>query len=201
MNSHLQKMREIITGYHGKAKAAAAAIRTATAEYKPEVAKERVAAIREKLAEDRNAALAAIQEEKRKGAEEYAGKWEHVSGEDITPDAKLLESGISITQAQYDELCRKYTSAGNNTMCRMLADYAQRVNKQLARENPGQIFPPGYLTTRELPTPEANGQEWARVARSAENLITQMEGEGWARGADNPIVIQSVEHFGENVSV
>lgn len=201
MNRHLQSIKDTVTTYHNKAKAADAAIKKAIDELKPEIARERVADIRAKLNHDKAAALDAIRDAQMRGTEEYADKWEHIRGEDITPDAKLLEAGISMTQKQYDELCRKYTSAGNNTMCKLLADYADRTNKRLAKENPGAIFPPGYLTSRELPTPEANGKEWERAARSAENLIEQMDGNGWMRGADNAIVVNGVEHFGENVDL
>jgi hypothetical protein len=194
-------MRETITTYHGKARAASAAIKKAVAEYKPEIAQERVTEIRAQLAADKAAAMDAIRDAHRRGAEDYSSRWDHIRGEDITPDAKLLEAGISMTQAQYDGLCSKYTSAGNVTMCKLLADYAERTNKRLAQEHPGAIFPAGYLTTRELPTPEANGREWERAARAAETLIDRMDGEGWMRGADDPFVTRSVEHFGENLDL
>ena len=201
MNQYVQSMKNTITEYHEKALAADAAIKKAVDEYKPEIARERVADIRAKLASAKATTLDAIRDAHRRGVEAYTSKWEHIRGEDITPDAKLLETGISMTQSQYNELCRKYTSAGNNTMCKLLSDYAERTNKRLAQENPGTIFPPGHLIKQELPTPEAKEKEWERAARSAERLIEQMEGEGFMRGANNTYVVNSVEHFGENLEL
>lgn len=201
MNRYLQSMKDTITAYHNKARVANAAINKAIEKYKPDVAREQADDIRAQLSIDKAIALDAIRSAYRCGVEENTGKWEHIQGEDITPDAKLLDSGIDITQAQYDELCRKYKNAGNSTMCKILADYAERNNKRRAQENPGKLFPPGYLTTRELPSPEANAKEWERAVKAAEHLINDMEGNGWMNGPENTYVINSVEHFGENLEL
>lgn len=201
MNQYLQSMKNAVADYHKKAQAADAEIKKTVDEYKPEIAKERVADIRSRLTADKAAAIDSILDAQKKGAADYAEKWERIRVEDITPDAKLLDIGITMTQAQYDELCRKYTSAGNNTMCRLLNDYADKNNKRLAQENPGEIFPRGYLTRTQLPSVEDNEREWDRAAKSAERLIDQMSGNGYMQGANNGFVAQSVEHFGENINV
>ena len=201
MNKHLQSMKDTVTTYHAKAKAAEAAINKAIEQYKPNVAREQVATIREALQAAKLAALDAIRDAQMQGADEYAAKWDNLSGEDITPDAQLLQTGLMITQRRFDALCSKYRDAGNATMCKLLADYADANNKRLAKENPGEIFPDGYLTKNELPSPETNAKEWARAAKAAENLIERMTGTGWMQGANNSVTINAVEHFGENVDV
>ena len=201
MNRHLETMKTAIANYHSKAKTAEAKIKKIVEEYKPDVARERVAAVQADLVGTKAQALDTIRAAQQRGAEEYASKWETVRGEDITPDAKLLETGISMTQGQFDALCMKYTRAGNNTMCKLLADYAEQNNKRRAAEHPGQLFPVGYLTTRELPVPEENAKEWERAARSAERIVNQISGSGWMQGPNDAIVISSVERFGENIEV
>lgn len=193
MNQHLQAMRAALSSYMKKAQDTEDKLSVVYRDYKPEVARAKEQALRAELTQAKAVTWDAIDAAKRAG-KEAAERWGELNVADITDDAKLLSIGLKISQDQFDELCRKYHD--NGTMSQLLGDYADRNNKELARLNPGVLFPPGYLLEFELQTPVKKGEAWERLAQSAEKVMAQLSNGGWMGGANNPINITSVENFG-----
>ena len=165
-------------------------IRQINDEMKPEIAKERVSQIRANLSSARAAALDQIMAAAKKGKAD-AEAWGSLNPSDLTDDAKLLQSGIRITQKEYDALCQKYQN--NGSMSRVLSEYADQRN----RENTDGLS--GVMYKTQLATVESKSQRWDKLQHSAENILVNIDGSGFGRGADNPIVTESVEQFGSTM--
>ncbi len=194
MNQNVKTMKDALASYHQKAKKADEAISKARSEYKPEVANERIDRIESELKQERAKTIDIIRRASEQGKAEIKKRYE-LNPADITDDAKLLQSGFPMNQADFDSMCRKYES--NGTMCRILAEYAETRNKKVQALHPKEVFPEGYLHTMNLPNEKAMTDRYDRLVTSAEGIINNMEGHGWGKGVNDPFVVASVEGFGE----
>ena len=190
MNDNLRKMRAALSNYHKAVKAADQQIKQINDELKPEIAKEKVSQIRANLAAARSAAVDQITAAAKKGRAE-AEAWGTLNPSDLTDDVKLLQSGIRITQKEYDALCQKYQN--NSSMSRVLSEYADQRN----RENTKGLE--GVMYKTQLATVESKSQRWDRLQQSAEHIMWNIDGSGFGRGADNPFVAESVDQFGSTM--
>ena len=195
MNQHIKTMKDILTSYHQKAKKADDAIRKAQKEYKPEIASKMVEQIKAELLQEKVTAIDAITKASKQGKADLE-KWYELNPADITDDAKLLQAGIPITQADFDSLCMKYQN--NGTMCRILDEYAKCNNRKAQASHPSDIFPEGYLHTMNLPNVKTMTEKWDHLASKAEGIINSMDGHGYGYGANDPIVSMNVQGFGGN---
>lgn len=194
MNQIVKTMKDALASYHQKAKKADEVISKARSEYKPEVAQERIEQIETELKQERTKAIEAIRKASEQGKAEIQ-KWNEFNPANITEDAKILQSGFPMNQADFDKLCRKYEN--NGTMCRILAEYAETRNRQVQSQHPREVFPKGYLHTVNLPNERTMTEKWDRLASTAEGIINNIDGHGWGRGVNDPFVMASVEGFGE----
>lgn len=194
MNQNVKMMKDALALYHQKAKKANEAISKIQDEYKPEIAKERIEKIQAELKQERVTAIDTITRASEQGKADVE-KWYALNPDDITDDAKLLQTGIPMNQADFDNLCSKYEK--NGTMCRILKGYAEENNRKVQALHPRVIFPEGYLHTMNLPNERAMTEKWDKLATHAESIINSMEGHGYGIGANDPLVIASVEGFGE----
>ena len=190
MNDNLKKMRAALSNYHKAVKVADQQIRKINDEIKPELAKEMVSQIRANLTAARSSAIDQITAAAKKGRAE-AEDWGTLNPSDLTDDVKLLQSGIRISQKEYDDLCQKYQN--NGSMSRVLSEYADQRN----RENTDGLS--GVMYKTQLATVESKSQRWDKLQRSAEMIMGNIDGSGFGRGADNPIVAESVDKFGSTM--
>lgn len=190
MNDNLRKMRAALSNYHKAVKAADQQIKQINDELKPEIAKERVTQIRANLAATRSAAIDQITAAAKKGRSD-AEAWGTLNPSDLTDDVKLLQSGIRISQKEYDALCQKYQN--NGSMSRVLSEYADQRN----RENTKGLE--GFMYKTQLATVESKSQRWDRLQQSAEHIMRNIDGTGFGSGADNPLVAESVDYFGSTM--
>ena len=190
MNDNLKKMRAALSNYHKAVKVADQQIRKINDEIKPELAKEMVSQIRANLTAARSSAIDQITAAAKKGRAE-AEDWGTLNPSDLTDDVKLLQSGIRISQKEYDDLCQKYQN--NGSMSRVLSEYADQRN----RENTDGLS--GVMYKTQLATVESKSQRWDKLQRSAEMIMGNIDGSGFGKGVDNPIVSESVDKFGSTM--
>lgn len=190
MNDNLRKMRAALSGYHKKARAAEQEIKRVSDEMKPELARERIGQIKADLIGARIAAIDQISAAAKSGKAD-AEKWGTLNPADLTDDVKILQTGIKLTQKEYDDLCLKYQN--NGSMSRVLGEYADQRN----RENKNGLD--GLILKVFLATAEKKAEPWDKLERSAERIIGSIDGSGFGMGADNPLVVESVEQFGSTM--
>jgi hypothetical protein len=190
MNDNLRKMRAALSNYHKAALTAEQQIKKISEEMKPAIAAQMIQQIRSELTASRAAAIDHIHAAAKSGISD-AEKWGMLNPADLTDDVKLLQSGIKLTQKEYDNLCQKYQN--NGSMSRVLDEYADQRN----RENKNGID--GLLLKVYLSTVEKKAEPWNRLERSAERIMVNIDGKGFAMGADNPLVADSVNQFGSTM--
>lgn len=190
MNENLRRMRAALSNYHRAVKSANQQVKKISDEMKPEYADPQLKQINENLVSARSAALDQIHAAAKSGRSE-AERWGILNPADFTDDIKLLQSGIRITQKEYDSLCQKYQN--NGSMSRVLSEYADQRN----RENKNGID--GIMLKPFLSTVEKRSERWDRLEHSAETIIASIDGRGFGMGAENPLVVDSVEHFGSTM--
>ena len=190
MNDNLRRMRAALSGYQKKARDAEQEIKRISDEMKPEIARERISQIKADLNAARLAAVDQIAAAAKNGRSE-AEKWGELNPADFTDDVKLLQSGINLTQKEYDNLCLKYQN--NGSMSRVLSEYADQRNRANKNGLDGLIY------KAHLATVEKKAEPWDRLERSAERIIGNIDGSGFGMGADNPIVSASVDQFGSTM--
>ncbi len=194
MNQNVKKMKEAIVSFHQKAKQADEAISKAKRDLKPEVAFKKIDILQAELKQEQAKAIDAIMTAGEQGKADVK-KWFELNPADITDDAKLLQMGFPMNQADFNSLCRKYEN--NGTMCRILKDYAEKHNQEVQARNPKQVFPEGYLHTMNIPNIKSMMNDWDRITANAEEIIKRMEGHGFGVGVNDPVVLSGIEHFGE----
>lgn len=200
MNQTIQKMKTALSAYYNKAKEISPVIDRMKKELLPDVAAERA----EKLYQDLNAIRYNAKEQIRSAAAEgraAAEKWGMLNGSDLTDDAKLLQAGLTLTQKDFDDLCLKYKN--NGSMCRLLAEYAEKQNQRVIPADPDQAIDTfsddtalkSVLLTKNLMTVDKKLDLWDRLESSAQMILSAVDSEG----VSDYSVTYSVEHFGENV--
>ena len=194
LNPIIRKMRATLSEYHRKALETQQNIEKMRAELLPDVATERIAAAQAELSTLKMVTIDRINAAVKEGKAD-AEAWGKLNAADINQaDSALLNSGIKLTQKEFDDLCTKYQN--NGTMSRVLSEYADRRNKAEGRSMDTLLFTPCLATVAK------KTEVWDRLERSANMIVGNISGSrGFSTGADNPIVGSSVEQFGLNTEV
>ena len=191
MNQHLQRMKNAIAGYHGKARAAEAEIERAYTLYQREPAEREEQRIRDRLAKERKAAENEINAACN-AALEGVKAWGTLDGSRMTDDVKLFDVGL--TPEQFNGLVDKYQD--NYTMLNALIRYADNANREAAKDAHG--IPTTRFSTAAIPTPEAKTAQWERIYNGACSMLDTLEkGDPFAKS----LADAGVEHWGENVDI
>jgi len=206
MNQIIQKMKTALETYLKAAKDTISTIERMKKEILPEIVAERS----EKLYQELNGIRYKAKEQIRAaGAEgrESADKWGTLNGADLTDDAKILQTGLLLTQKDFDDLCIRYKN--NGSMSRLLAQYADKQIRTVLPSDPERITETladqaalnHVLKTDKLMTIEKKKDQWNRLESSAQTILAAIDGSGIGKGIDDYAVIFSVENFGEGVEV
>lgn len=133
MNTYIQRTKDLILDYLGKAQQTEAKITEGRAIYNEEAMKREEARLRENLASMRKATEAEI-ERYHAAAVADAKSWGKLDGTQLTDDVKLLQGDVSVEQ--FKSLVERYKD--NYTMLEQLRGYGERKNREAekqAREN------------------------------------------------------------------
>lgn len=114
------EMRAAIAAYWDLAKRIRGKIEADRALYVESILKDLMADYNRQLLDGKGTALDAIYAARDRATAEISA-WATLRGEDITPDAQLLSSGIQLTADELRALADKYR--GNYTMMRVIRDY------------------------------------------------------------------------------
>lgn len=194
LNPIIRKMRAALSEFHRKAIETQQNTEKMRVELLPDVATERITAAQAELSSLKMVTIDKIMAAAKEGRA-AAEEWGKLNAADINQtDSALLNSGLKLTQKEFDDLCTKYQN--NGTMSRILSEYADRRNKAEGRSMDTLLFTPCLATV------EKKAEVWDRLERSAHMIIGNIAGSrGFATGADNSIVKSSVENFGLNTEV
>ncbi len=206
MNQIIQKMKTAIETYLKAAKDTISTVEKMRKELLPEVVAERSEKLYQELSGVRYHAKEQIRSAAAAGRSS-AETWGTLNGSDLTDDAKLLQTGLILTQKDFDDLCIRYRN--NGSMSRLLAQYAEKQNSSVIPSDPEKVTETfsdqaalsHVLLTDNLMTIEKKKERWDRLESSAQTILAAIDGSGVGKGIDDYAVIYSVEHFGENVEV
>ena len=206
MNQIVQKMKSALETYLKAATDTIKTLEKMRKEILPEIVSERAEKLYQELSGIRYKAKEQIRAAAAEGRESV-DKWGTLFGSEITDDAKILQSGITLTQRDFDVLCLRYKD--NGSMSRLLAQYADKQNRSVLPSDPDRITQTladetalrSVLLTDKLMTIEKKKDLWNRLESSAQTILSAIDGSGVGKGIDDYAVIFSVEHFGENVEV
>lgn len=205
MNKHIQTMKNALTHYQKSVKTGLDKMEENTRLYKPEEAEKANAAIMARLEEEKKTVTDQIAEAQAAGQHDIDA-WGKLDGSKITDDAKLLEHG-AVNPEQFRTLVDKYQD--NSTMLQLLANYADKQNEGSggfsAVWNYGgkgnDARSRQHFDTTGLPTVEAKRAAFKNAAASAFSLVDRIgtiEKGKIGTGPDSPLVLSSLEQFGEN---
>lgn len=190
MNPIVGEIKANLQAYYKQAETSAGVIERMKKELLPDLVSKRSELILSDLAAARYHVLDKIMDATRRGREQ-AKQWGILNGADLTDDAKILQAGMTLTQDDFDNLCKKYKN--NGSMSRLLGEYAE---KQNSKNDPMLT-----LETKNLMTVDKKVDRWISLEMSAKTILAAIDGQGVAQGVGDPIVSFSVENFGENVEV
>lgn len=187
MNQYLKEMKDALTTAYQEAKRHASDVATARETYLPDAAAREISRLDSAHEQAQRAARDSILAARDRGIAS-AKAWGKLDGSKITDDAKLLK--LDLSSEEFEDLVERYKH--NATMLHMLAQYAETHRKG----EPGQIGETWYPLSW-IPTVESKVAAYSRMADSAIATLNAMNGSGWGRGVDSPIVAASVEQFGQ----
>ena len=205
MNKHVESMRNALLNYQKTAKELYAKAEENSRIFKPAEAEKANEAIYARLKESRSAAMAAVNQARENGKAE-AEAWGKIDGHKLTPDAELLSAG-AVNPSQFKEMVQKYQD--NSTMLQLLKNYASTKNGQdysgfMAGWGYGGkgAAPSEHYDTSGIPTVAQKTKQIDSYADSAADLLTRLgdNGHGFGTGADSPLVVNALEHFGEDAT-
>jgi len=179
MNTYLQRTKDTILDYLGKAQRTAAKIQEGYSIYQKEAMEREEKRLREELAKARKeteAKLDGIYREASSGARE----WGKLDGAKLTADAQLLQ-GQGVTPEQFTELVERYQD--NYTMLDALRKFGEARNKATVKEareaGNNDIFVPAPYDVRNIPGPDAKMQEWDDMRKRANYFLNVADGTGF----------------------
>ena len=205
MNKHVETMRNALLNYQKTAKELYAKAEENSRIYRPTEAEKANEAIYTKLKESRNAAMDAISQAREAGRIE-AEEWGKIDGHKLTPDAELLSAG-AVNPSQFKELVQKYQD--NSTMLQLLKNYATTKNGQdVSGFMSGWGYggkgaaPSEHYDVSGIPSVAQKTKQIDSYADSAADLLARLgdNGHGFGTGADSPLVVNALEHFGEDAT-
>ena len=178
-NVYIQRTKDLILDYLGKAQETERKISEGRKIYQPDSMEQEEKRLRGELAKARKAT-----EEKLDGiyheASASARDWGKLDGSKLTADAKLLE-GQGVTPEQFTDLVNRYSE--NYTMLDQLRKYGDAQNKAAEREyreHGGKTFPPVPYDTTSIPSADSKMQEWNDMRKRATYFLNVADGTGFA---------------------
>lgn len=179
MNTYLQRTKDAILDYLGKAQRTEAKINEGRNIYLPESMEREEKRLRGELMKARKeteAKLDSIYQEASAGAR----SWGTLDGAKLTDDAYLL-NGQGVTPEQFTELVERYSD--NFTMLDALRKYGEARNKEAVKEareaGNNDIFVAGPYNVRDIPGPDAKMQEWDDMRKRATYFLNVADGTGF----------------------
>ena len=163
MNETVKTVKRYLTDYYNNAVATENAQKQNREKMPPDMAKYENEKLNEALKASRERAEAAIIRAGQ-AAENRLKEWENVSGDNLTPDIKLLEYGV--TPEQFNKLTEKHQN--NVTMLQALKAYADRENEKAGKP----------LYNSEVPTTEERREAIAHYMRSASAILNMCDRKG-----------------------
>lgn len=173
MNTYIQRTKDVILDYLGKAQRTAAKIEEGRKIYQPESMEQEEKRLRGELMKARKeteAKLDSIYQEASRGARE----WAKLDGAKLTADAQLLH-GQGVSPEQFDQLVTRYQD--NYTMLDQLKKYGEAMNAEAAK---GKPFPEILYNVRNIPDPDDKMKEWDNMRAQATNFLNVADGTGFA---------------------
>ena len=177
MKTAIQKSKDAILDYLGKAQKVEKEIAEGRQIYLPDSMEKEEKRLRGKLAEARReteAKIDAIIRERGRGAED----WGKLDGAKLTADVQLLQ-GQGVTPDQWGDLVERYQD--NYTMLDQLRKYGEAKNEE-AREKghaKGDHFTVLAYDVTRIPGPDAKVQEWEQIRRQAAYFLNVADGTGF----------------------
>jgi hypothetical protein len=179
MNSYLQRTKDTILDYLGKAQRTEAKINEGRNIYLPDSMEQEEKRLRGELMKARKeteAKLDSIYREASAGARE----WGTLDGAKLTADASLLQ-GQGVTPEQFDQLVTKYQD--NYTMLDQLKKYGEKQNAEAVKKaheaGNHDIMLAGPYKVHEIPGPDARMQEWDDMRKRATYFLNVADGTGF----------------------
>lgn len=179
MNSYLQRTKDTILDYLGKAQRTEAKINEGRNIYLPDSMEQEEKRLRGELMKARKeteAKLDSIYHEASAGARE----WGKLDGTKLTDDVYLLQ-GQGVTPEQFTELVERYQD--NYTMLDALRKFGEARNKAAVKEareaGNNDIFIPAPYDVRNIPGPDAKMQEWDDMRKRATYFLNVADGTGF----------------------
>lgn len=179
MNSYLQRTKDAILDYLGKAQQTEAKISEGRNIYLPDSMEREEKRLRGELLKARKATeekLDSIYREASAGAR----SWGTLDGAKLTADAQLLH-GQGVTPEQFDQLVTKYKD--NFTMLDQLKKYGEKQNADAIRksreEGNRDILLSGPYNVHDIPGPDSKMQEWDDMRKRATYFLNVADGTGF----------------------
>ena len=177
MNAYIQRTKDAILDYLGKAQQTGAKIEEGRKIYQPECMGREEKRLREELLKARKeteAKLDSIYQEASAGARD----WAKLDGSKLTADASLLQ-GQGVTPEQFEELVARYQD--NYTMLDALRKYGEARNQDAAKEarDSGENFPATLYNVHDIPGPDAKMKEWDDMRKQATYFLNVADGTGF----------------------
>lgn len=179
MNTYLQRTKDAILDYLGKAQRTEAKINEGRNIYLPESMEREEKRLRGELMKARKeteAKLDSIYQEASAGAR----SWGTLDGAKLTDDAYLL-NGQGVTPEQFDALVKRYQD--NYTMLDQLKKYGEKQNAEAVKKaheagNHDIIFT-GPYKVHDIPEPDSKMQEWDDMRKRATYFLNVADGTGF----------------------
>jgi hypothetical protein len=177
MKTAIQRSKDAILDYLGKAQKVEKEIAEGRQIYLPDSMEKEEKRLRGELAKARQeteAKIDAIIRDRSRGAED----WGKLDGAKLTADVQLLQ-GQGVTPDQWRDLVERYQD--NYTMLDQLRKYGEARNAEASEKGhaEGEHFKaPVYDVTR-IPGPDAKVQEWEQIRRQAAYFLNVADGTGY----------------------
>ena len=181
MNTFIQRTKDAILDYLGKAQQTEAKIQEGYSIYQKDAMDREEKRLRDELAKSRRATeekIDSIYNEASAGAR----NWGRLDGSKLTADAQLLQ-GQGVTPEQFNELVERYRD--NYTMLDALRKYGEAQNKA-AIDNAGNMYSQYQLSinkpfdVEQIPSADAKMREWDDMRRRATYFLNVADGTGFS---------------------
>lgn len=179
MNTYIQRTKDAILDYLGKAQKTEAKIAEGRNIYLPDSMEREEKRLRGELMKARRETEAKIESIYRE-ASAGARDWGKLDGSKLTADASLLQ-GQGVTPEQFTELVERYSD--NYTMLDALKKYGEARNKEAVKEareaGNTDIILSGPYDLQNIPGPDAKMQEWDDMRKRATYFLNVADGTGF----------------------
>ena len=192
-NVYIQRTKDLILDYLGKAQETERKISEGRKIYQPDSMEQEEKRLRGELAKTRRTVeerLDAVYHE----ASASARDWGKLDGSRLTDDVKLLE-GQGVTPEQFTDLVNRYSE--NFTMLDQLRKYGDARNKAAEREyrehGGREAFPAMPYDTTSIPSADSKMQEWDAMRKRADYFLNCADGSGFTSDFEKTFAIAAAQ--------